>query len=912
MGDPPGVQDRGPAPADAVHPDTPSAVLPDPEAPVSPGELPAFDLLRSLPLDALADFARSLRPVRHRDGDRILVQGERAPGMHLLREGKVRVEAATEGDVVVPLATLGPGEGFGEMSLLTGEPASASVIAEGECVTLALDRAAFNDLSLRHPQLLRDFTAIVSRRLRVLDEAFAASRAKERDVTRFLQEDSSGPIPVLVGKEKTTRDLDRRVAQLAASPDPVLLLGERGTGKELLARRIHASGPRAALPLLSVDGDRITETQWGDSLFGDYHRKDGRLHPRGVCYMDLAEGGTLLLKNVESLPPAVLERLARYLDREGAGGVRRRDVRILATHSGSPGGGGAGTGVPRNLPPALAANTVSIPPLRERKRDIPELARHFLEKHGKRLGIPGRRLDDDALGKLVTHDYRHGNVRELEEAIRRALVLSEGEVIGAGEVFLLRPGEEGGGKGILQVPRSVVASVLRAWPGPLRWGVAAFFAALVAACFLAPATAAGEAALLLVWGVWWPALALSFLLLGRVWCSLCPMAFAGGFAQRLAGGTRQVPGWIKDREPWILAGGFLLILWIEEVTDMRNSPVATGFLLLAILAGAVATALRFPRRTWCRHLCPLGGLAGACSTTSMLEVRSTPDICGAKCTGHACYRGGDGAPGCPMFHHVMFLDTNRDCVLCLDCVRSCPNGSPRVLLRLPAEELWKDLRPRPEVGWLAAVLAGLLPALALVRIAERVPAEPLTGWLEEHRFATLTALLAGMTAIPVLLLARRLRAARGAGEADRRALVYTRLAPWLPLAAAGFTAWQAAFLPGIAGIDTRIGWNTGEGPGETVLSSGVLPVLQGAILVGGLLISLVIRMRQHPRGGEGGEKGALGDTALGMAGAALWFVVVTGLLLGATTRAAPGPWALAVPAAAVAVSFRLTLGFRWR
>jgi len=903
----------GSCPGPAVQePEVPAAPLPAVEpGPPPPEALRSFPMLQSLPLEALSGLARALRPIRHAAGERILVQGERAERMHFLRSGRVRVEVLTAGEVRVAVAALGPGDCFGEMSLLTGEQASADVLAEEDSESLGLDRSAFNALAAENPGLLRDFTTLVSRRLRSADEAFATSRIKERGVTQFLREDAGGALAAFVGKDRATRDLEKRIGALAATDAPILILGERGTGKEHVARRIHYGGPRRDLPILAVECDRVTATQWGDSLFGDYHRKDGRPHPRGVCYMDLVEGGTLLLKNVEMLPPAVLERLSRYLQKEGIGG-RRRDVRILATHRGTPGGNGGPGGILKGLPPELAREIVTIPPLRERKRDIPDLARHFLEKHAERLGLGPRRIDDQAMVKLVTHDYEQGNVAELEEALRRALLLSGDDVIDAEEIFLHRPGESRERPGILRVPRPLVRLALRAWPGVLRGAVAFVFAALVLLCFVTPATAAGQAALLLVWSAWWPALALSFLFLGRAWCSLCPMAFAGSFAQRYAEGRRQVPAWLRDREPLLLAAGFFLILWAEEVADMRHSPIATGILLLAILAGAVITSLRYPRRTWCRHLCPLGGLAGACATTSMVQVRSTPDICEAKCTGHSCYRGDEKVPGCPMFHHVMFLDTNRDCVLCLDCVRACPNGSPRVIVTLPAQELWHDLRSRPEVGWFATLLQGLLVALALAAYGERVHAEPFAAWIQDHRLLTLTALFAAFSVLPPALL--RLHLPRGAGSDGlvEKARAWTRLTAWLPLLATGFAAYQAAFLPGMSGLETRVGFSPDTGDARTVLSSPVLPLFQVVLLAAGLVLSLVVLQRQHPSGEPGRQVRAVLDTAMGMAGVALWFVLLTGLLVGATTAAAFGPWAVALVFVLVGVSYRLTLGLRPR
>ena len=169
----------------------------EPEPPAAPGpaageDLPppealrSFHLLQSLPLEALSRLTRALRPLRHAAGERILAQGERAGRMHFLRSGRVRVEIRTAEEDRVAVATLGPGDCFGEMSLLTGEPASADVLAEEDSESLGLDRSAFNLLAAENPSLLRDFTTLVSRRLRSADEGLCRWIKGQRILARSL------------------------------------------------------------------------------------------------------------------------------------------------------------------------------------------------------------------------------------------------------------------------------------------------------------------------------------------------------------------------------------------------------------------------------------------------------------------------------------------------------------------------------------------------------------------------------------------------------------------------------------------------------------------------------------------------------------------------------------------------------
>ncbi|WP_353733632.1 4Fe-4S binding protein [Syntrophothermus sp.] len=122
--------------------------------------------------------------------------------------------------------------------------------------------------------------------------------------------------------------------------------------------------------------------------------------------------------------------------------------------------------------------------------------------------------------------------------------------------------------------------------------------------------------------------------------------------------NRPVPELLKKYDYLLVTFLFLLIFWVEEITDMHHSSGATGFLLLAILIGAVVTAVIFQRQTWCRHICPLGGMVGVCSLAAPLELRSNTEVCMNKCTSHSCYKGTDEAPGCPVFQHVPFIDNN--------------------------------------------------------------------------------------------------------------------------------------------------------------------------------------------------------------------------------------------------------------
>jgi polyferredoxin len=111
----------------------------------------------------------------------------------------------------------------------------------------------------------------------------------------------------------------------------------------------------------------------------------------------------------------------------------------------------------------------------------------------------------------------------------------------------------------------------------------------------------------------------------------------------------------------------------------------------------------FQRRAWCRYLCFLGGLSGNYARTGMIALRATPEVC-ATCTSKAaCYNGSAKAAGCPMFEFPRTMDSNANCNLCANCVKSCPNGSLTLTLRTPTAELWFVRKPKLEEAFLAVV-----------------------------------------------------------------------------------------------------------------------------------------------------------------------------------------------------------------
>lgn len=811
----------------------------------------------ALPQAARQTFADELEPQEHAAGEPIIRQGEAGRHLYVIVSGQVEVRIWMQGQGASPVAQLGRGETFGEMALLSADPVSADVVAQMPTHTLRLGRDAFQLLVARNPVLLREFVLVVSRRLAVTAMRTAEMRHREEGKTRFLQQELATKYSTIVGNPASVRKLERVIETHASLEAPLLISGERGVGKELVARQTHFRGRLRHGPLLATECAQIVETPWGDKLFGMHSRptRSSSLEET-VCYMDLAQGGTILLREVDRLPLPIQERLAAFLLEtgrsafvpslpDGAPGDFVRDARVVATCREPP----AELAEAGLLAPDLLAAfeemgaILEIPPLRERKKDIPALAEHFRARHAERLAKRVERIDAEALQELVAHEYRVANIAELEDAVERAVHLTVSDTIGSEHVFVgALPEAPPAEFDLLRLPAPLVAGGLALFPFvPKAIGVVAFCSLLVL-CF-APAPGVDPSlATTLSWSVGWPALALSFLLLGRVFCGMCPMAFFGDAAQRLVNLKRAVPGWLKRHDSTLTMLGVFLIVWAEAVTDMRRSPVLTGVLLLAITAGAVALSVVFRRRVWCRHLCPLGSIGGLCATTALLEVRPTVDVCNTQCKGHKCYTGSDSVPGCPLFNHVMFMEANRHCVLCMSCVKSCPHGSPQLSLSPPGRALWSGWRASPRTSRFIAMVLGLLAGMSLLHALERSTGYP-HELIEAHRILVGTVVLAGAAGLAMGALALATRRASGSGSP-----AWTRVTAWLPLVGAMFACYELEFVPGIDEASLSWAYQPFEGWPELAGSAKLLSVIQGPMLLLGVCVGAVALRRTSADG----------------------------------------------------------------
>jgi transcriptional regulator with GAF, ATPase, and Fis domain len=262
------------------------------------------------------------------------------------------------------------------------------------------------------------------------------ARQLEQRLTRIRQElgDRYG-FDRILGRAPALQEALTRAAKVAPTETTVLLTGESGTGKELVARAIHYASPRAEGPYVALNCAALAETLVESELFG--HEKGaftgaGKQKPGRF---ELAAGGTLFLDEIAELSPVVQAKLLRVLQerefqRVGGTVTLRADVRLITATNRDLARAVAEGKVREDLYYRLNVFSVHLPPLRERGDDIWLLAHHFARELGAKLGKGEAGLSRDAQDKLLSYPWP-GNIRELENAVERALILAEGDLLTA-------------------------------------------------------------------------------------------------------------------------------------------------------------------------------------------------------------------------------------------------------------------------------------------------------------------------------------------------------------------------------------------------------------------------------------------------------------------------------------------------
>lgn len=242
----------------------------------------------------------------------------------------------------------------------------------------------------------------------------------------------------LVGHSPTMQNVLKIVSQAATSKASVLITGEPGTGKDLIATTIHYSGPRAQKPFLKLNCGALAESLLASELFGHEDSTPPTIPGSREGRLQQTSGGTLFLDDISALTPHLQVRLLRFLQdhgnqRMGGGETPNADVRIIAASNRSLREQVAQGLFREDLFYCLNVVSVDLPPLRERSSDILRLAMHFLQRYADNEGKKLDGFTDEAMERLATYAWP-GNVRELENAVAHAVVLANGSRVAAADL----------------------------------------------------------------------------------------------------------------------------------------------------------------------------------------------------------------------------------------------------------------------------------------------------------------------------------------------------------------------------------------------------------------------------------------------------------------------------------------------
>src|SRR6202171_1110465 len=268
----------------------------------------------------------------------------------------------------------------------------------------------------------------------LLDRAMGRVRDRREagGLTRPLRE--TGRLGGLVGGSKNMQDVMRILEQVSPSSASVLITGETGSGKEILARTIHRLSPRAERPFIAINCSAIPESLMESEIFGHERGAFTGAAERRIGCFELADGGTLLLDEIGEMPPQTQAKLLRVLEdhkvrRLGSKVETPVDVRVLAATNKEPEQAVAKGELRQDLYFRLNVFHIHLPPLRERKDDIPLLVEHILRdinvKHGRQV----RGVNPEVLDMFASYSWP-GNVRELRNVLERAAIISNRDLIG--------------------------------------------------------------------------------------------------------------------------------------------------------------------------------------------------------------------------------------------------------------------------------------------------------------------------------------------------------------------------------------------------------------------------------------------------------------------------------------------------
>lgn len=687
-----------------------------------------FKNLSSQQLDTIVDNLT----VRHvSESDIIHRKGDTADTFYVVAIGEV--ELLMEGDDGTRniVGRVGPSGHFGESSLLTNKPQSLTIRALCDTVLFCFSDRFFRRMLAEFRIVQEQIEASLAERLRLsfqnVSSGQFASDLSAREGLRIVDmmplngevaESSEQGTKERVMRSQAAREIQTAIERFAGDDLPVLLTGESGTGRRLIAKQIHLQGNQAQGPYIEVDARHYSGDELSKKLFGVRHDFFPFSQAKQTGLFEQFCKGTVVIRHFEKMDATVQNKIAKavrtlFFTREGGDREIAFQARLICISDLSLDQIKERHLLTAGLEEILAPHSFQVAPLRFHKRDLPHLVDYYLHRFSREYDKKITTVAPETLGILMNYDWP-GNLTELSTVIQRAVMLARDDELLSDHILLGLPKSEGKWEfNLLRIGwvRSLIESKM--FPALPSAVVGMVLLVAMLTLFFGPSDPEKNLGITLSWVIGWPLLFFSFFFMARTWCSVCTLAMPGTLLQFLVKPTRSTPLFLKKYSGWIMAWLCLIVLWVEIVWNAYDNPVLTGWIILAVTLGSIIFSLFFKRRAWCRYLCPLGAMNAIFAMPSILEVRSNRHLCLNRCEDHACYAGDLEKEGCPMFRHPFMVDNNRDCIVCGKCIKHCNKHSVHLNVRLAPQELWDIEAPRRPDSFLIVSLGAIFFLFAL-------------------------------------------------------------------------------------------------------------------------------------------------------------------------------------------------------
>lgn len=766
----------------------------------------------------------------------LLEANSKPQGLYILKQGCLKTEQTTQ---------FFPGTVLNLQELILNRPISKTLVTCGPCECWFLEANQFKKLLQDYPEIVQSFSETLTEKLEKVTAELTFEQERQMILRPYVVPKVKRGI---IGQSRYGLRLRSQIKEASESQEPVIIFGEPGLEKDNIAALIHFNSEQRRQPVVKIDCGKLQVS--GADLWG---RAGGRM---GL--VEAVSQGTLILNNIQDTPVELYKPIAELLTEKTYTPVSRPGEQLEDKKISQSRIIMISEKVIEGIDKYVKLS-IKVPPLRIRKADIEDYVNYYINIICRAKKVNKPRLSPEALRRLQAYDFPN-NLRELESLIFRAITQLEGYQEITEEIIWPSQSKKQQFRVNLLNQYPILRKFLRSpwYPDRINYGITTLlFAVIILVLFIAPQNRSENFALNLFWAWWWPFFLLAFPFLGRIWCAFCPFMIYGEITQRISLWLfpRQLKKWPRQTAEkwggWFLFGLFALILLWEELWDLKNTAYLSACLLLLITAGAMIFSAIFERRFWCRYLCPIGGMNGMFAKLSMTELRAQQGTCSAECNTYQCYKGGQKkgegleTKGCPLYSHPAQLEDNRDCVLCMTCLKACPHRSVEFNLRPPAIELWTTHLPRSyEVALLfllfnLVLLHGLQPLL-----------ETLSLRVDLENFGQHSVIAIMVLSLPTFFpfIAIKLSQKLIKNFSSLKPHSFTELAyGYLPLVLAGNLAYYLQLGLGEAGKIIPVAFATfglsGEGIPILIAHPAVIAFLQGVTLIIGAIAAIIVTQK---------------------------------------------------------------------